>query len=231
MTHTNKISYFASFSALNHLILQISSSKTILFCIFLWVMLVLVDLRVLEEEGENRDGRWSNLNKQHFLLAGSWVGLRSVFSRSSLGGRGQGIREVNEKENLKKSAFCASASCVAKARWWQRSCSSGSRSERGERKARNTRRNIAEHRTSIGSNKCICWADAAIEKRRNVLADDSRSASRSQWMTLASLGDCCFRSPQKLKICGDPIYRITRSERRNFSPTRTEWADFEESEI
>ena len=48
----------------------------------------------------------------------------------------------------------------------------------------------------------------------------SRSASRSQRMTLASLGDCCFRSPQKLKICGDPIYRITRSERRNFSPTR-----------
>ena len=50
----------------------------------------------------------------------------------------------------------------------------------GERKARNTRRNIAEHRTSIGSNKCICLADAAIEKRRNVLVVDSRSASRSQ---------------------------------------------------
>ena len=35
MTHTNKMSYFASFCALNHLILQISSSKTILFCNFL----------------------------------------------------------------------------------------------------------------------------------------------------------------------------------------------------
>ena len=137
----------------------------------------------------------ANINKQHFLLAGSCAVVLSVFSRSSVGGRRQGIREVNEKENLKKSAFCASASCVAKARWWQRSYSSGSRSERWGRKARNTRRNIAEYRTSIGSNKCICWADAAIEKRRNVLAVD-------RWL-------------------------ITRSERRNFSPTRTEWADCE----
>ena len=46
-----------------------------------------------------------NINKQHFLLAGSCAVVRSVFSRSSLGGRGQGIREVNEKENLNKSAF------------------------------------------------------------------------------------------------------------------------------
>ena len=109
MTHTNKMSYFASFCALNHLILQISSSKTILFCIFLWVMLVLVDLRVLEEEGENRDGRWSNLNKKHFLGTGSWVGVRSVFSRSSLGGRRQGIREVKEIGILRKVLFCANA--------------------------------------------------------------------------------------------------------------------------
>ena len=69
----------------------------------------------------------ANIN---FLLAGSCAVVLSVFSRSSLGGRGQGIREVNEKVNLKKSAFCASASCVAKARLWQRSYSSGSRSER-----------------------------------------------------------------------------------------------------
>ena len=33
----------------------------------------------------------------------------------------------------------------------------------------------------------------------------SRSASQSQRMTLASLGDGCLRSPQKLKIFGDPI--------------------------
>ena len=55
----------------------------------------------------------ANINKQHFLLAESWVGVRSVFSRSSLGGRRQGIREVNEKENLKKSAFFAQAQVVS----------------------------------------------------------------------------------------------------------------------
>ena len=58
----------------------------------------------------------ANINKQHFLLAGSCAVVRSVISRSSLDGRRQGIRGVNEKVNLKKSAFCASASCVAKAR-------------------------------------------------------------------------------------------------------------------
>ena len=47
----------------------------------------------------------ANINKQHFLLAGSCAVVRSVFSRSSLGKIGEGIREVNEKENLKKSAF------------------------------------------------------------------------------------------------------------------------------
>ena len=47
----------------------------------------------------------ANINKQHFLLAGSYAVVLSVVSRSSLGGRGQGIREGNEKENLKKSAF------------------------------------------------------------------------------------------------------------------------------
>ena len=88
----------------------------------------------------------------------------------------------------------------------------------------NTRRSTAEHKTDYGNTSVIRCGDQGAQK---VFADDSRSASRSQWMTLASLGDCCFRSPQKLKICGDPIYRITRSEHRNFSPTRAEWADFE----
>ena len=44
----------------------------------------------------------ANINKQHFLLAGSCAVVLSVFSRSSVGGRRQGIRGVNEKENLKK---------------------------------------------------------------------------------------------------------------------------------
>ena len=70
-------------------------------------MLVLVDFRVLEEEGENREGRWSNLNKQHFLLAGSCSVVRSVISRSSVGGRRQGIREVKEIGILIKVLFCA----------------------------------------------------------------------------------------------------------------------------
>ena len=47
----------------------------------------------------------ANINKQHFLLAGSCAVVLSVISRSSLGGRRQGIRGVKEKENLKKSAF------------------------------------------------------------------------------------------------------------------------------
>lgn len=44
----------------------------------------------------------ANINKQHFLLAGSCAVVLSVFSRSSVGKIGEGIREVNEKENLKK---------------------------------------------------------------------------------------------------------------------------------
>ena len=55
----------------------------------------------------------ANINKQHFLLAGSCAVVRSVFSRSSLGGKGQGIRGVKEKENLKKSAFFAQAQVVS----------------------------------------------------------------------------------------------------------------------
>ena len=47
----------------------------------------------------------ANINKQHFLLAGSCVGVRSVFSRSSLGGRRQGIRGVKERGILRKVLF------------------------------------------------------------------------------------------------------------------------------
>ena len=38
----------------------------------------------------------ANINKQHFLLAGSCAVVLSVFSRSSVGGRRQGIRGVKE---------------------------------------------------------------------------------------------------------------------------------------
>ena len=47
----------------------------------------------------------ANINKQHFLLAGRCAVVRSVFSRSSLGGRGQGIREVKEIGILRKVLF------------------------------------------------------------------------------------------------------------------------------
>ena len=56
------------------------------------------------DNGKMSDGV-GNLNKSHFLVTGSCAVVRSVFSRSSLGGRRQGIRGVNEKVNLKKSAF------------------------------------------------------------------------------------------------------------------------------
>ena len=51
----------------------------------------------------------ANINKQHFLLAGSCAVVLSVISRSSLGGRGQGIREVNEMEILRKVLFYGKA--------------------------------------------------------------------------------------------------------------------------
>ena len=51
----------------------------------------------------------ANINKQHFLLAGSCAVVLSVFSRSSLGGRRQGIREVNEIGILRKVLFCEKA--------------------------------------------------------------------------------------------------------------------------
>ena len=38
----------------------------------------------------------ANINKKHFLEARSCAAVRSVVSRSSLGGRRQGIREVKE---------------------------------------------------------------------------------------------------------------------------------------
>ena len=47
----------------------------------------------------------ANINKQHFLLAGSCAVVLSVFSRSSLGGRRQGIREVKEIGILRKVLF------------------------------------------------------------------------------------------------------------------------------
>jgi hypothetical protein len=47
----------------------------------------------------------ANINKQHFLLAGSCAVVRSVFSRSSLGGRRQGIRGVKEIGILRNSIY------------------------------------------------------------------------------------------------------------------------------
>ena len=46
-----------------------------------------------------------NINKKHFLLAGSCAVVRSVFSRSSLGKIGQGIRVVKETAILTKVLF------------------------------------------------------------------------------------------------------------------------------
>ena len=47
----------------------------------------------------------ANIKKWHFWRAGSRVGVRSVFSRSSLGGRRQGIRGVKEIGILRKVFF------------------------------------------------------------------------------------------------------------------------------
>ena len=47
----------------------------------------------------------ANLKKSAFLVMRSSVGLLSVFSRSSVGGIGQGIREVKETAILIKSTF------------------------------------------------------------------------------------------------------------------------------
>ena len=47
----------------------------------------------------------ANINKQHFLLAGSCAVVLSVFSRSSLGGRREGIRGVNEIGILRNGIY------------------------------------------------------------------------------------------------------------------------------
>ena len=52
----------------------------------------------------------ANINKQHFLLAGSCAVVLSVISRSSLGGRRQGIRGVKEIGILIKVLFREKAS-------------------------------------------------------------------------------------------------------------------------
>ena len=46
-----------------------------------------------------------NLKKLHFFVVGSWVGVLSVVSRSSLGGIRQGIREGKEMAILIKVLF------------------------------------------------------------------------------------------------------------------------------
>ena len=63
------------------------------------------DLLAGKSASTNQPMAMANINKQHFLLAESWVGVRSVFSRSSLGGRRQGIRGVNEIGILIKVLF------------------------------------------------------------------------------------------------------------------------------
>lgn len=47
----------------------------------------------------------ANINKKHFLEARSCAAVRSVVSRSSLGGRRQGIREVKEIGILRRVLF------------------------------------------------------------------------------------------------------------------------------
>ena len=51
----------------------------------------------------------ANINKQHFLLAGSCAVVLSVFSRSSLGGIRQDLREVKEMKILRKVLFYGKA--------------------------------------------------------------------------------------------------------------------------
>jgi len=47
----------------------------------------------------------ANINKQHFLLAGSCAVVRSVFSRSSLGKIGEGKEKIKRREILRKVLF------------------------------------------------------------------------------------------------------------------------------
>ena len=51
----------------------------------------------------------ANINKQHFLLAGSCAVVLSVISRSSLGGIRQDLREVKEMKSLRKVLFYGKA--------------------------------------------------------------------------------------------------------------------------
>ena len=53
----------------------------------------------------NQSMAMANINKQHFLEARSCAAVRSVVSRSSLGGRRQGIRGVKEIGILRKVLF------------------------------------------------------------------------------------------------------------------------------
>ena len=63
----------------------------------------------------------------------------------------EGNREGTREGNLNKSAFALSAGVSLcdvvspKARWWQQSCGSGSRSEQWVHKTENARRMNAEH--------------------------------------------------------------------------------------
>ena len=98
----------------------------------------------------------AKVNKKHFLEARSCAAGRSVVSRSSLGGRRQGIREVKEIGILRKVLFAQAQVLSLKRGDGSGAAVAAHGVSGGERKARNTRRNIAEHRTSIGSNKCIC---------------------------------------------------------------------------
>ena len=49
--------------------------------------------------------KYANLKKKHFGIMGSWVGVLSVVSRSSLGKMRQGIREVKEAAILKNGNY------------------------------------------------------------------------------------------------------------------------------
>ena len=98
----------------------------------------------------------ANINKQHFLLAGSCAVVRSVFSRSSFGKIGEGKEKIKRREILRKVLFAQAQVVSLKRGDGSGAAVAAHGVSGGERKARNTRRNIAEHRTSIGSNKCIC---------------------------------------------------------------------------
>ena len=49
----------------------------------------------------------ANINKTHFLRAGSCIAVRSVISRSSVGKIGEGKEEIERREILIKSIYSA----------------------------------------------------------------------------------------------------------------------------